>query len=182
MSVRYPAPGMAPPARRFSAGRWWTGFVLGAALMVMALVAGLNYTFAVVVMPNLAGVGDRTFVEITQRFNENPMFPISFTLALLITILAVVLQACLARGAAVRWSIAALVLYVIVLAITGGAHIPLNEEINAAGDPNTIANLAQVRERFEGPWVTWNIVRTVFCTAAIAALARAVLLHGREHR
>jgi hypothetical protein len=49
-----------------------TGLVLGAALVAMALVAGLIYTFSVAVMPNLAGADDRTFVVTMQRFNENP--------------------------------------------------------------------------------------------------------------
>ncbi|MEU7005058.1 DUF1772 domain-containing protein [Nonomuraea sp. NPDC046570] len=147
----------------------------------MALVAGLNFTFAVVVMPNLSGVDDHTFVTITQRFNENPVFPLSFTVALLLAMLATVLQACLARGPALRWVIAALVLYGVVLAITGGFHIPLNEQISQAGDPGQIADLSRVRNEFEAPWVIGHVVRTLFCIAAVAALARALLLHGRQH-
>ena len=42
-----------------------TGLVLGAALVAMALVTGLIYTFSVAVMPNLAGADDRTFVATT---------------------------------------------------------------------------------------------------------------------
>jgi uncharacterized membrane protein len=160
----------------------WVGLVLGAALVAMTLVAGLNFAFAVAVMPNLAGVDDHTFVVITQRFNENPWFPLSFTVALLLTVLATILQASLARGAAVRWVVAGLVLYAVVLVITGAIHIPLNLQIDEAGDPGNIADLAHVRDQFEARWVDWNIVRTLFCTAAVAALARALLLHGRQHR
>lgn len=155
--------------------------MLGATLLVMALVVGLNFSFAVVVMPNLADVDDHTFVVITQRFNESPWFPLSFTVALLFTVLATVLQPALAPGAVVRSVVAALVLYGVVLAITGGIHIPLNLQINEAGDPDNIADLARVRDQVEAPWVVWNIVRTLFCTA-LAVLARALLLHGRQHR
>ncbi|MFI0351108.1 DUF1772 domain-containing protein [Actinomadura sp. 9N407] len=176
----HPATSPPRPARHGSAGHAWTGFALGAALVMLALVAGLNFTFAVAVMPNMAGVDDRTFVEVTQRFNENPVFPVSFTLALISMVFAVVLQASLARGAAVRWTIVALVLYGVVLAVTAGLHIPLNYEIDQAGDPDRIKDLAHVRDRFEGPWVAGNIVRTLFCTAAVAALARALLLLGRQ--
>ncbi|WP_109507122.1 DUF1772 domain-containing protein [Nocardioides speluncae] len=158
----------------------WVGLTLGAALVVMALVAGLNFTFAVAVMPNLAGVDDRTFVLITQRFNENPVFPLSFTLALLLTALACLLQGVFGSRAALRWTLAALVLYVVVLAITGGLHIPLNTEISDAGDPDRIKDLAEVRDRFETPWVVGNAVRTLFCTAAVAALGRALFLQGRR--
>lgn len=168
------------PAHQGSAGRGFTGLMIGVALVAMALVAGLNFTFAVAVMPNLAGVDDHTFVTITQRFNENAVFPLSFTAALLLTVLALVLQVWLARGPAVRWVVATLVLYGIVLAITGGLHIPLNEQIDQAGDASRVADLSQVRNQFETPWVVGNAVRTLFCTAAVATLARALLLHGRQ--
>ncbi|WP_280236705.1 DUF1772 domain-containing protein [Nocardia cyriacigeorgica] len=161
------------------AGHGWVGLTLGATLVTMALVAGLNFTFMIAVMPALAGVDDRTFVMITQRFNENPVFPLSFTAALLLAILATALQASLSRGPALRWVIAALALYVVVLAITGALHIPLNEQITRAGDPDRITDLAHLRDQFEAPWVIGNAVRTVFCAAAVAALARAIYLHGR---
>ncbi|MGQ0772966.1 MAG: anthrone oxygenase family protein [Pseudonocardiales bacterium] len=157
-----------------------TGLVLGAALVAMALVAGLNYTFAVAVMPNLAGADDRTFVATMQRFNENPAFQLSFIGALVLTALAVVLQRRHGPGVAVRWTVVALVLYGIVLAVTAGLHIPLNYELVRAGDPDRIADLAHVRNQFEGPWVAGNIVRSLLATAAVAALARALFLHGRS--
>jgi hypothetical protein len=47
-----------------------TGLVLVAALVAMALVAGLIYTFSVAVMPNLVAADDRTLVVTMQRFNE----------------------------------------------------------------------------------------------------------------
>ena len=164
--------------RRDGDGR--TGLVLGAALVAMTLVAGLCYTFSVAVMPNLADADDRTFVATMQRFNENPVFQVSFTAALVLTAAAAVLQRRHARGGAVRWAVAAVVLYGIVLAVTAGIHIPLNYEIDEAGDPGRIADLAHVRSRFEGRWVAGNIVRTLLATAALAALARALLLHGRN--
>jgi uncharacterized membrane protein len=157
----------------------WPGLALGTATVTLALVAGLNFTFAVAVMPSLAGVDDRTFVELTQRFNQNAVFPASFTLALLLLVLAVVLQTVLSPGRATRWTVAALVLYGVVLVITGGIHIPLNYEIDQADVAGSMAGLARDRDRFEAPWVVWNVVRTLFCTAAVAALARALLLLGR---
>lgn len=158
----------------------WTGLVLGAALVAMTLVTGLIYTFSVAVMPNLASADDDTFVAITQRFNENPVFPITFTGALVLTALAAVLQRRHGPGVAVRWTVVALVLYAIVLAVTAGVHIPLNDEIDQAGDPDHITDLAHVRDQFEGPWAAWNIVRLLPSTAAVAALGRALLLHGRR--
>ena len=147
--------------------------------MTLALVTGLSFTFMAAVMPNLAGVDDHTFVTITQRFNANPVFPLTFTLALLLLIGSVVVQAWQHRGPVLRWLVVALALYLVVLAITGGLHIPLNEQIDAAGDPDRHHDLARVREQFETPWVVGNVVRTLVCAAALAAMARALHLHGR---
>jgi hypothetical protein len=108
------------------------------------------------------------------------VFQLSFTGALVLTALAAVLQRHHGPGVAVRWTVAALVLYGIVLAVTAAIHIPLNEELDRAGDPDRIADLAHVRDQFEGPWVTGNIVRTLLATAAVAALTRALSLHGRS--
>jgi uncharacterized membrane protein len=157
-----------------------TGLVLGAALVAMALVAGLIYSFSVGVMPNLAGADDRTFVVTMQRFNENPAFFLSFAGALVLTALAAVLQRRHGPAVATRWTVAALVLYGIVFAVTLGINVPLNDELDRAGGPDRITDLAHVRNQFEGPWVAANIVRTLLSTAAVAALARALFLHGRS--
>jgi uncharacterized membrane protein len=156
--------------------------VLGTALLAMTLVAGLIYAFSVAVMPNLAGADDRTFVATMQRFNENPVFALTLTGALVLVAVAAVLQRRHGPAVAMRWTVAALVLYGVVLAVTFGINIPLNNDIDQAGDPGRIADLAHVRNQFEAPWVAANIVRTVLSTAAVGALARALLLHGRATR
>jgi uncharacterized membrane protein len=173
-------PPVAGPARstRHPAGDRWAGLVLGAALVAITLVNGLNYTFAVAVMPNLAGADDRTFVESMQRYNDNPVFALTYTVALVLIALAPVLQRRHSSRAALRWTIAALVLYVVVFAVTMGINVPLNYEIDQAGD--RIADFAAVRDQVEVPWVVSNVVRTVLSTAAVAVLARALFLHGRR--
>jgi uncharacterized membrane protein len=179
-SVRTPMTERARSAGHRLDGDRWTGLVLGAALVAMTLVAGLIYTFSVAVMPNLAGADDRTFVATMQRFNDNPVFQLSFTAALVLIALAAVLQRRHGSRVAMRWTVAALVLYGIVVAVTFGINVPLNDELDRAGDPDRIADLAHVRDRFEGPWVAANIVRTILSTAAVAALARAMFLLGRS--
>jgi uncharacterized membrane protein len=173
-------PPVAGPARstRHPVGDRWAGLVLGAALVAITLVNGLNYTFAVAVMPNLAGADDRTFVESMQRYNDNPVFALTYTVALVLIALAPVLLRRHSSRAALRWTIAALVLYVVVFAVTMGINVPLNYEIDQAGD--RIADLAAARDQVEVPWVVSNVVRTVLSTAAVAVLARALFLHGRR--
>jgi uncharacterized membrane protein len=173
------SPGAEPvrPPRHRGDGDGQAGLVLGAALVGMALVAGLTYTFSVAVMPNVAGADDRTFVATMQRFNDNPAFVATFTGALVLTALAVVLQRRNGSDVAVRWTVAALVLYGIVLAVTVAIDVPLNDKLDRAGNPDRIVDLAHLRNQFEGPWVAANIVRTVVSTAAVAALA--LFLHRR---
>jgi hypothetical protein len=60
-------------------------------------------------------------------------------------------------------------------------HVPLNDAIKAAGDPDHITNVGAVRDAFhETRWVAWNIVRAVVTTAAFVCLTWAFVLHGRD--
>ena len=175
---------VALPARsaRHHRGGGRTGLILGSALVAMALTAGLYYSFSVAVMPGLAKVDDRTFVDTMQHINQaiqNPAFFLSFAGAPVLTAFAAVLQRRHGPTVATGWIIAALVLYTLVLAVTFGISIPLNDELDRASDPDRIADLADVRSRFEGPWVAANVVRTLLSTAAVCTLARALVLHGR---
>jgi uncharacterized membrane protein len=176
---RYPIAEPDRPTRRPVGGGRWAGLVLGATLVVVTLVTGLNYTFAVAVMPNLAGADDRTFVTTLQRYNDNPVFALTFTVALVMIALAPLLQRRHSPRAAMRWTLVALVLYVIVFVVTMAINVPLNYEIDQVGDLDRVAELADVRDQVEVPWVVANIVRTVLSIAAVAALARALFLHGR---
>ena len=79
------------------------------------------------------------------------------------------------------WIGGAFVLQLAVLVITIAIHVPLNDEIKAAGDPGEIADLAAVRERFnEVTWVGWNLFRVVASTVAFGCLAWSLVLHGRS--
>lgn len=159
------------------------GLVLGVAMLVMGLTAGLFYAFVVSVMPALARTDDQTFVTVMQQINDviqNEAFFSTSVGAFVFTGAAAVLEHRLGARAAVRWILAALVFYVVAIAITMGINVPLNEMLAAAGDPSRAADLAAVRDDFEGPWVVAHAVRTVACTLALACLGRALSLHGRS--
>lgn len=161
------------------------GLVLGAAMLAMGLVAGLFYAYACSVMPGLARTDDRTLVDAMQQINEailNPVFALSFFGAPVLTAAAAILAWRSGSRQAARWVVAALVLYALAFVVTMGVNVPLNDDLAAAGDPATIRDLAAVREEFEDRWVTWNILRTVASTAALACLGRALVLHGRWRR
>jgi uncharacterized membrane protein len=156
---------------------------LGAAVLTMGLLAGLFYAYACSVMPGLADADDRTLVDAMQRINEaieNPVFFLSFLGAPALAIAALVMERRAGAGEVVRWIAAALVLYAVALVVTGALNIPLNNDLVDAGDPASIGDLAGVRDDFEGPWVAWNIVRTVASIGSFGCLAYALWLSGRS--
>jgi uncharacterized membrane protein len=158
------------------------GATLVVATMAMGLIAGLFYAYGCSVMLGLRYTDDRTFIDVMQRINvaiRNGWFVLSFVGALLSTGLAVVLQLPEDRRPVLLPVTAALVLYLMVIAITRWVNLPLNDELDAAGPPDRIVNPAAVRERFEGAWVRWNTTRAVVATAAFGCLCWALVLHGQ---
>jgi uncharacterized membrane protein len=154
---------------------------LVAATMSVGLMAGVFGLYAHI-MPGLGRTDDRTFVGAFQSIDRaviNPLFLATFLGALAFTALAAALH--LGHGWRLAWVVAALVLYLAVFIITIRVNVPLNDEIKAAGDPDQIADLAVVRERFdEATWIRWNVVRAVATTAAFGCLAWTLVLYGRE--
>jgi uncharacterized membrane protein len=155
---------------------------LVAATIAMGLASGLFYTFACSVMIGLGQADDRTFVEAMQRINVailNLWFAAGFGGAFVLTVIAAALSLRADGRPTLPWIVAALILYVGTLAITFFINVPLNDQLAAAGEPDHIADLGAVRQRFEGRWVRWNIVRALTATAAFGCLTWALVLHGR---
>ncbi|MCU1684663.1 MAG: hypothetical protein JWQ81_5402 [Amycolatopsis sp.] len=152
--------------------------VLLLAVIATGLIAGLFYTFAIAVMPALNQADDRTFVVAMQRINVailNPWFLICFLGALLLTALAGVFTLLADSHGVLPWIIAAFVLYLAMFIITAAINVPLNNELEAAGN----TDLAAVRARFEATWVGWNVVRALTSTAAFGCLAWALVAQSR---
>jgi uncharacterized membrane protein len=161
------------------------GIVLAAATVAMGLIAGLFFGWGVAVMPGLGELDDRAFVDAAQELDDairNPLFFATVIAALALPGVALIMQRSLGLRHATPWIVAALVLYGAGLLITMAIHEPLNQDLVDAGDPSQIADPAGVRDDFEDPWVIWHIVRTVLTTAALGALAYALVLHGRDER
>jgi uncharacterized membrane protein len=156
--------------------------MLVAATMGMGLMAGVFGIYANTIMPGLGRTDDRTFVGGFQSIDRaiiNPLFMTIFFGALLLTGLAALLHLRGDARSVLPWIAAALVLYLATVVVTVGVHVPLNDAIKAAGDPDRIADLAAVRDRFdEARWVSWNVVRAVATTVAFGCLAWALVLDG----
>src|SRR5690625_3855384 len=153
-----------------------------AATVSMGLTAGVFGLWSHTVMPGLAKTDDRTFVASFQALDRaimNPWFiGLGFMGALIASITAAATQ--IGRGP-FPWTLAAFVLYLAAFVITIVVHLPLNEVLEPAGDPNTIAHLDSVRDDFHAARPrTWNTARAWTSTFAFAALCWSLFLHGRE--
>jgi uncharacterized membrane protein len=159
--------------------------VLGAAVIAMGLVAGLFFFSAIAVMPALTAADDRTLVDAMQQMIvkiENPAFFLAFLGAPALAAVALVQARRSGSPAMAGWIVAGLALYTVMVVITFAVHIPLNEDLRTAGEPDRIENLAAVRDDFVTPWVAWDIVRTLATTAAFGALTWALVLRARVGR
>jgi uncharacterized membrane protein len=158
--------------------------VLMAATLITGLVSGVFVLYAHTIMPGLGKTDDRTFVrafQATDRAIINPWFMSMFFGALVLAALAGVLELQADSRPALWWIVAAFVLYLIAVIITFSVHLPLNDAIKAAGNPDHIRDLAGVRERFdEARWTAWNIVRSIASTAAFGCLLWALVLYARK--
>jgi uncharacterized membrane protein len=144
--------------------------VLVLGIVCVGLMAGLFAAFAYAVMPGLGQTDDRSFVLAMQRINVvivNPLFMLLFVGGAGCTVAAAVLYR---EHRMFWWIVAGAVLYAIGLLITMALNIPLNDRLQAAGDPERIADIHAVRRAFESSWVRWNIARAVVHTAAFAVL------------
>ncbi|MDG4865868.1 DUF1772 domain-containing protein, partial [Streptomyces sp. T-3] len=81
--------------------------------------------------------------------------------------------------AAARWTWGALACYAAAVALTMGVNVPLNRRLAEAGDPDTIREIAALRQKFTDTWVPSNKVRTLACTAALLCLGRALTLRTK---
>jgi uncharacterized membrane protein len=159
--------------------------VLGAAVIAMGLLAGLYFFSAIAVMPALTAAEDRTLVDAMQQMIdkiENPAFFLVLFGAPVLAGIALAQARDSGSPQLAGWIVAGLALYAVMVIITFAVHIPLNDDLVNAGDPETIEDLAAVRDDFVTPWVAWDIVRTLATTAAFGCLVWALILRGRMGR
>ncbi|MFE2144360.1 anthrone oxygenase family protein [Streptomyces sp. NPDC059456] len=156
--------------------------LLTVSTVLMGLMAGLFFAFDVSVMPGLARGDERTYVTAMQNINAvidgNGLFGAVFVAALLAAVASAAAEFRAGRRGVAVWVGAAAALYLVALVITFTVNIPLNNELADAGDAAGLTDFSVV-EKFKGTWVTTNIIRTLLCTAALTALSRALVLHGR---
>lgn len=158
------------------------GGTLVAAAITLGLSAGLFYTYSASVMLGLGRSDDRTFVQAMQNINVaiiNPWFMAHFIGAPVLTAVAAALHLPKDGRAVLPWILAALALYLVAIVVSGTQNVPMNNALEAARGASTPEALAAAREAFEGPWVRWNIVRSVASTGALGCIVWALVRFGQ---
>lgn len=133
-------------------------YVLLAARILGALLAGVFFAYAVSVMPALGAMDDDTFVKVMNKVNVvivNPVFLVVFLGAPVASVGLLVWE----RD---PWAVAGAVLAVVTLLVTFVFNIPLNNALADGG----------ARAAFETSWVLWNVARTLTGTASFVCLLR----------
>ncbi|WP_280217470.1 DUF1772 domain-containing protein [Nocardia neocaledoniensis] len=151
------------------------------AVLSTGLIAGVFYAYAISVMPALARTEDRTLIDVMQKVNVviiNPWFMLGFMGTAGFTALAAVLSLGAQHRGTLVWLGIALALNVIAFGVTVALNVPLNDALDAAGDPAAIVDAAAVRADYEAAWVRWNILRAVLHTAAFLVLCGALFAAG----
>ncbi|SDK86801.1 Uncharacterized membrane protein [Glycomyces sambucus] len=152
-----------------------------AALLSAGLMAGLFTGYSYSVMPGLKILDDRAWVAALQHINRviiNGRFMTGFLGSVAFSLAAVVLGCFLDDRSALPWTIAGLVLNLVSFIGTMAKNVPLNDRLEAAGDPAALADPAALRTEVEEPWIKWNHVRGTANLLALAALAWALYTTG----
>lgn len=158
----------------------WHTAALVAATVTAGIAAGVYQLYAFVIMPGLGRTDDRTFVWAFQEIDRKIVGPYLFVFffgPVAFSIVAAALSfdtqsELLLVGGAVT-------VYFAMAALTIAVNVPLNNGIKAAGNPDDIADVSEVRARFqETRWVRSNNARVVGSTIAFGLLVWALILHA----
>lgn len=155
--------------------------LIGATLLV-SLVAGFLFAFAVVAMPGLKKLNDGEFVRAFQRMdgiiqNNHPLFMLVWMGSVLFLIAAAILGFIHLESLPRNFLLAATVLYIMgVQAPTIVINVPRNNTIQTVNVDTTNATaLHQARIAFEDGWNRSNQFRTVMAITVTAILLGLIL-------
>lgn len=154
------------------------------ATLLVSLVAGFVFAFAVVVMPGIRELDDGDFIRSFQRIDGviqrgDPLFGLVFVGSILALIVAGVLALPGLEGMERTLLLTAGGIYLAgVLVPTGIVNVPLNNRLQRVEvDALSPEERRAAREAFEPRWNRWNRIRTgVACGAAGIMTALLMML------
>lgn len=161
-----------------------TALLLGLATLLCALVAGLVFTFGIIVMPGIGTLPDHDFLQAFKVMDRiiqanHPLF-VGVWLGSIIALIAATAFG-FGQLAGLDRSLLVLACAVYLLGVqlpTVAINVPLNNALQEQ-DLSTLDDAARhaVREAFEPRWVFWNGLRTI-CAVLVVGLLLWVLWRG----
>ena len=152
--------------------------VTALSVLLCTLVAGFVFAFASIAMPGIQGLNDRDFLRAFKAMDgviqrRQPLFLMVWAGSIVVLLTASVLGFWSLGGVDYLLLIAAAVLYLLgVQWPTAAINIPLNNWLQRQDlDSLTDSAISDARVLFEGRWIKWNLIRTIF-----AALTSALLI------
>jgi len=135
--------------------------------ILVALVAGLIFTFALITMPGIAKLSDREFIRAFQMMDgiiqdNHPIFILVWAGSVIALLITTGLGLRQLEGVPQWLLIAATVIYFLGVQFpTMTVNVPLNNQLQAQNvDTMDEPELAEARQNFEPRWNQWNNIRT----------------------
>ncbi|KIP51651.1 anthrone oxygenase family protein [Leucobacter komagatae] len=150
--------------------------VLIVALVANGLLAGLFFVFTAAISPGFHRVDDGTYIRAFRAINSailNGRFLAVFFAAPIAALASVVLHVLRGSSAATLAVAAGTVCSVLTFGITAAGNVPLNSAL-ARAEVRSDAQRRAARQRFERPWNSRNLARTVSSTGALILFATAL--------
>lgn len=153
------------------------------ATVLVSLVAGFVFAFAVVVMPGIHELDDGDFIRSFQRIDGviqkgDPLFGLVFIGSIVALLAAVVLGAPALAGLERALLFATGGIYVAgVLLPTGLVNVPLNNQLQRLDVKAMDAEQRRsARQAFEPRWNRWNRIRTGLACASAALMTSLLII------
>lgn len=146
--------------------------------LLCSLVAGLVFTFAIIVMPGIKNLGDLDYLRSFKAMdrviqNNQPVFILVWLGSAVVLLLSTVLGIWQLEGLNRILLVAACVIYVFGVHVpTITINIPMNNHLQSQNlESMTPPELMKTKAIFESRWLRWNAIRT-----ALAILTTTLLL------
>jgi uncharacterized membrane protein len=151
------------------------------AAFLSSLVAGLLFTFAIVVMPGIKRLNDREFIRAFQVMdsviqNNQPLFVLVWVGSALALIASAIIGIGQMDGVGRLLIIVATLAYILGVQLpTITINIPLNDKLQTLNlDAMNETAQKTARQAFEPRWNRWNAFRTTI--AGLASILLIILL------
>jgi uncharacterized membrane protein len=160
--------------------------LLLATAIVVALIAGLLYSYSCSVNIGLSKLQDGEYIRAMQSINkeiQNPIFFISFLgSAILLVISCIIFYPSIAYSKRFYFLVAAAICYLLgTMAVTIFGNVPLNESLAAFDTSNASTNkLSEHRIAFESKWNKLHLIRTIAACISLVLVLLACLDKTKE--